>query len=135
MLMIARLVSLLLTFAAGPVAAQPAPPADWMQTLDRVVPAVLVLRVSVPRAFDTELPAYETATGFVVDAERGYVLTNRHVVKPGPARAEASFPNGEEVALKAVYRDPVHDFGFYRYDPADVKFMQPAELSLRPCSR
>ena len=32
------------------------------------------------------------ATGFVVDAERGLILTNRHVVTPGPVVAEAVFP-------------------------------------------
>ena len=122
----------LIALVAVTASAQPAPSANWMATLERIVPGVVVLRVSVPRAFDTELPAYETATGFVVDAERGLILTNRHVVKPGPARAEALFPNDEEVALSAVYRDPVHDFGFYRYDPAHVQFMQPAELPLVP---
>jgi S1-C subfamily serine protease len=31
-----------------------------------------------------------------------------------------------------VYRDPIHDFGIYRYDPAKLKFIQPAELPLYP---
>jgi S1-C subfamily serine protease len=106
--------------------------ADWQATLDRVVPAVVVLRVSVPRAFDGDDPAFETATGFVVDAERGIILSNRHVVKPGPAVAEAVFLDHEEVPVWAAYRDPVHDFGFYRYDPRDVKFMRPAEIELAP---
>ena len=92
----------------------------------------MVLRVSVPRAFDTERAAFETATGFVVDAERGLILTNRHVVQPGPAVSEAVFLNHEEVAVEPVYRDPVHDFGFYRYDPSDVRFMEIAELPLAP---
>jgi S1-C subfamily serine protease len=88
--------------------------------------------VSVPRAFDGDDPAFETATGFVVDAERGIILSNRHVVKPGPAVAEAVFLDHEEVAVWTVYRDPVHDFGFYRYDPREVKFMRPAEIELAP---
>lgn len=105
---------------------------DWQATLDRVARAVVVLRVSVPRAFDTQMPAFETATGFVVDAERGLILTNRHVVKPGPAVAEAVFLDHEEVAVEPIYRDPVHDFGFYRYDPRDVRFMVPEALALAP---
>ena len=72
------------------------------------------------------------ATGFVVDAELGIILTNRHVVNPGPVVAEAVFLNHEEVEVRAVYRDPVHDFGFYRYDPDDVDFMKPNELLLVP---
>ncbi len=108
------------------------PAVDWQTTLDRAVRGVVVLRVSVTRSFDTERGAYTTATGFVVDAERGLILTNRHVVKPGPVVAEAVFLDHEEVEVQAVYRDPVHDFGFFRYDPADVKFMEPAELELVP---
>ena len=104
----------------------------WEPTLERVTPAVVVLRVNAPRAFDHGRTGFSTATGFVVDAERGLILTNRHVVMPGPVVAEAVFLNHEEVPVQAVYRDPVHDFGFYRFDPADVKFMEVAELELAP---
>ena len=86
----------------------------WQQTLDRVARAVVVLRVSTPRAFDDLTPGTGVATGFVVDAERGLILTNRHVVTPGPVVAEAVFQNNEEVDIQAVYRDPVHDFGYWQ---------------------
>lgn len=36
---------------------------------------------------------------FVVDAERGIILTNRHVVTTGPVTADAVFANKEEVSL------------------------------------
>ena len=29
-----------------------------------------------------------------------------------------------------MYRDPVHDFGLYRYDPAKLRFIKPAALPL-----
>jgi S1-C subfamily serine protease len=67
-----------------------------------------------------------------VDAEHGIILTNRHVVTPGPVKAFATFLNREEVELEPIYRDPVHDFGFYRYDPSKLRFIQPAELPLYP---
>jgi S1-C subfamily serine protease len=72
------------------------------------------------------------ATGFVVDAERGILLTNKHVVHDGPVVARAIFNNHEEVALTPIYRDPIHDFGFFRFDPAAVKFSRKVELPLRP---
>lgn len=28
--------------------------------------------------------------------------------------------------------DPVHDFGFYRFDPSKVKFLELHEIPLRP---
>jgi len=104
----------------------------WNATLDRISSGVVSIRVDSTRAFDTEWNASSQATGFVVDAERGLILTNRHVVTPGPVIAEAVFRNNEEVRLTPIYRDPVHDFGFFRYDPADLKYIDPVELPLVP---
>tara|TARA_R110002049_G_scaffold210401_6_gene381274 strand:+ start:2563 stop:5373 length:2811 start_codon:yes stop_codon:yes gene_type:complete len=105
---------------------------DWRSTLDRISSGVVSIRVDSTRAFDTEWNSSSQATGFVVDAERGLILTNRHVVTPGPVVAEAVFRNNEEVRLTPVYRDPVHDFGFFRYDPADLHYIEPTELPLAP---
>ena len=102
----------------------------WNNTLERISSGVISIRVDSTRAFDTEWNSSSQATGFVVDAERGLVLTNRHVVTAGPVVAEAIFLNNEEVRLTPVYRDPVHDFGFFRYDPADLRYIEPAELPL-----
>ncbi len=92
----------------------------------------MTIQIDQARAFDTEWNSSGQATGFVVDAKRGLILTNRHVVTPGPVTAQAVFQNREEVVLYPIYRDPVHDFGLYRYDPASLKFTQPAELPLYP---
>ena len=104
----------------------------WSATLERISSGVVSIRVDSTRAFDTEWNSSSQATGFIVDAERGLILTNRHVVTPGPVVAEAIFRNNEEVRLTPVYRDPVHDFGFFRYDPADLSYIEPAELPLVP---
>ncbi len=90
------------------------------------------IRIDATRPFDCEWNGSSQATGFVVDAERGLVLTNRHVVHPGPVIAEAVFLNHEEIPLRPVYRDPVHDFGFFQYDPAALRFIQPETLRLAP---
>lgn len=107
---------------------------EWRGTLERISSGVVSIKVDSTRAFDTEWNQSSQATGFVVDAQRGLILTNRHVVTPGPVRAEALFNNQEEVELRAVYRDPVHDFGFYRYDPAQLKYIEPVELQLDPAA-
>jgi len=118
--------------APGPADTAAAPGASWQRTLDRVARAVLALRVGVTRSFDGLTAGDHTATGFVVDAQRGLVLTNRHVVTAGPVVAEGIFQSHEEVDLEPVYRDPVHDFGFFRFDPAEVRFTEPVELELAP---
>lgn len=105
---------------------------EWTRTLERISSGVVSIRIDSTRAFDTEWNSSSQATGFVVDAERGLILTNRHVVTPGPVIAEAVFRNNEEVRLTPVYRDPVHDFGFFRYDPKDLNYIKPTELPLAP---
>jgi S1-C subfamily serine protease len=135
------LTAFLLSFTRVFAAAAPAPaaapgvpssPANWAQTLERIASGVVTIQIDSTRAFDTEWNTTAQATGFVIDAKRGLILTNRHVVTPGPVTAQAIFLNREEVQLYPVYRDPVHDFGIYRYDPAKLKFIQPAELPLYP---
>ena len=118
--------------ATAPAVAAVAPPADWARTLERIAGSVVTIEIDQTRSFDTERNVSAQATGFVVDAARGLILTNRHVVTPGPVIAEATFLNREEVELRAVYRDPVHDFGIYRYDPARLRFTTPAALPLAP---
>jgi S1-C subfamily serine protease len=69
----------------------------WDRTLERIAPSVVTIEIDQARAFDTEWNQSSQATGFVVDAERGLILTNRHVVTPGPVVATAIFQNREEV--------------------------------------
>ncbi|TYH44292.1 hypothetical protein ES332_D11G184300v1 [Gossypium tomentosum] len=105
---------------------------DWRKALKKVVPAVVVLRTTACRAFDTESASAGSATGFVVDKRRGIILTNRHVVKPGPVVAEAMFLNREEITVHPLYRDPVHDFGFFHYNPNAIQFLDYEEIPLAP---
>ncbi|KAG5528100.1 hypothetical protein RHGRI_028888 [Rhododendron griersonianum] len=164
---------------------------DWRNALGKVVPAVVVIRTTNCRAFDTEQAGSGSATGFVVDKKRGIILTNRHVVTPEgggddevdpssgltwellgetmgadevlqPRRsdrnvgvrelpeedfvseddseeedddfefAEAMFLNREEIPVYPMYRDPVHDFGFFRFDPGLIQFLSYEEIPLAP---
>ena len=106
--------------------------AAWRETLEGIRPSVVSLRVNKTRPFDTELNTMLDGTGFVVDAEQGIILTNRHIVSTGPVRAEALFANQEEIELERIYADPVHDFGFFRYDPGSLRHIQPNSLPLVP---
>ena len=106
--------------------------AQWQATVKRVSRAVVVIKTTGVRSFDTESAGSAYATGFVVDAARGLILTNRHVLRPGPVVAEAVFQNREEVPLRALYCDPVHDFAFFRFDPALLRFHTLAEVPLAP---
>lgn len=121
----------MLVWSATLAAAAPASP-TWESTLERVAPSVVSLRVTSARDFDTEEAGIVVGTGFVVDARRGLLLTNRHLVQPGPVTAEATFLDDEVVTLTAVYRDPVHDFGFFQFDPSQIRHLTLTALELAP---
>ena len=106
--------------------------AEWQETIQRVVRNVVSIRFCAPCSFDTDPALTSEATGFVVDAERGYILTNRHVVGSGPFWGYCIFDNHEEVDAYPVYRDPVHDFGILKFDPKTIKYMPIESLSLCP---
>ncbi|KAK8327384.1 hypothetical protein V6Z11_A11G178500 [Gossypium hirsutum] len=42
------------------------------------------------------------------------------------------FLNREEITVHPLYRDPVHDFGFFRYDPNAIQFLDYEEIPLAP---
>jgi S1-C subfamily serine protease len=104
----------------------------WRGTLGDIGSAIVSIQVDVPLAFETSQALNSEATGFVVDAERGLILTNRHVIQAGPVSARAIFANQEEIDLTPVYRDPIHDFGIFRYDPSQLRDIEPVAIALRP---
>ncbi|KXT18411.1 hypothetical protein AC579_8147 [Pseudocercospora musae] len=91
-----------------------------------------VIVTATPDTAEWQATIEKVATGFVVDAEKGYILTNRHVVGAGPFWGYALFDNHEETDVYPVYRDPVHDFGILRFDPTAIKYMPLTSLELRP---
>ncbi len=110
--------------------------ARWQKVLEGVTESVVALRVDITRGFDTNSARSTLATGFVVDAERGLILTNRHVVQPGPIVARRpSSSTTRRFRVEAVYRDPVHDFGFLRFDPEGRPLPPSAGDSAPPGSR
>lgn len=102
----------------------------WDRTLGRVINGIVSIKATTTRPFDTESAGDYTATGFVISKEHGLILSNRHVVNPAPITSVAVFVNYEEIPIWPVYRDPVHDFGIFRYDPASLKHIHVQEIEL-----
>ncbi|KAI9727238.1 MAG: hypothetical protein M1828_006857 [Chrysothrix sp. TS-e1954] len=105
---------------------------EWQAVIEKVVRNVVSIHFCQTASFDTDPAMSSEATGFVVDAEKGYIMTNRHVVCAGPFWGYCIFDNHEECDVYPVYRDPVHDFGILRFDPKTIKYMPLAALTLRP---
>lgn len=118
------------SLSAGLPAAGDSP--EWQATIERVIKSVVSIHFCQTCSFDTDLSFASQATGFVVDAERGYILTNRHVACAGPFWGYCIFDNHEECDVRPVYRDPVHDFGILQFDPQSIRHMKLTELALQP---
>lgn len=77
---------------------------EWQATIEKVIRNVVSIQFCQTCCFDTTPACSSEATGFVVDAELGYILTNRHVVCAGPFWGHCIFDNHEEVyTLPLVY--------------------------------
>ena len=72
--------------------------AEWQATIEAVVKNVVSIHFCQTCSFDTSSALASEATGFVVDAAKGYILTNRHVVGSGPFWGYCIFDNHEEVS-------------------------------------
>lgn len=104
----------------------------WKATLERAMKGIVSIKYTVLRTFDRAMPGSFIASGFIVDRNRGIILSNRHVVNVGPTSSTALFNRYEEVSLVPIYFDPVHDFGFFKYDPRKIKFAEVEEIELYP---
>ncbi|KAI8908791.1 trypsin-like cysteine/serine peptidase domain-containing protein [Powellomyces hirtus] len=107
-------------------------PPQWQNTIEKAITSIVSIRFSQVAAFDTDGPDTSEASGFVVDAKKGLILTNRHVACAGPFVGEAVFHDHEEVDVFPVYRDPVHDFGILKFDPSKIRYMPVNEIELAP---
>ncbi|OAQ57856.1 trypsin-like peptidase domain-containing protein [Purpureocillium lilacinum] len=106
-------------------------------TIRRVLHNVVMLDCTNLCSFGENPAGRGQATGFVVDANLGYVrllyiMTCAHVIGGGPSRICCVFGSSESVELSIVFSDPIHDFAILHYDPDTIKFAKVDGLQLRP---
>jgi S1-C subfamily serine protease len=87
------------------------------------------IRTSVNEAFaEDEQGSFEGA-GIVVDATRGWVLTNAHVASHSYSQIALAFEDGKALPAERVYVDPFLDLAIIAYDPGRLA-QRPAEPAL-----
>ncbi|KAJ1953413.1 hypothetical protein EC988_003009, partial [Linderina pennispora] len=104
----------------------------WEDVHVEVRNSIVAIEIVFPFDFSLATAACNFATGFVVDCDLGIILSNRHVLGAGPGIHKATFDTNEYVYLQPVHYDPIHDFAFFRYDPAALKHTQPKAIRLFP---
>jgi S1-C subfamily serine protease len=76
------------------------------------------IRTSVSRPFTQDEMGSFQGAGIVVDARRGWVLTNKHVASSSYSTITVTFHGGEPLPAQRVYVDPHLDLAVVVYDPA-----------------
>lgn len=61
-----------------------------------------------------------SGTGFLVNREKGWILTNAHVSGKAPSKLYISFKNGKREPAKKVYVDPYLDVAILIASPAQI---------------
>lgn len=95
---------------------------NWAQTIERLKPTVVNLEVTAQVNLGLDQPGTRHGTGFVVDAQRGIIATNRHVTSTSPAHIRITFLDGSSTEGKLLYYDYYHDFAFIQFDVSSVTF-------------
>ena len=111
-----------IVFGGGGIATESTAEHNWTEQIAAFKPMVVNAETSSEIVFETEAKGTSFATGFIVDAERGIIVTNRHVTGSSPSYVKINFYDGSFTEAKMLYYDSTHDFGFYQIDPNEVLF-------------
>jgi S1-C subfamily serine protease len=76
------------------------------------------IRTSVSRPFTQDQTGSFQGAGMVVDARRGWVLTNKHVASSSYSSVTVTFHGGEPLPAQRLYVDPHLDLAVIAYDPS-----------------
>jgi S1-C subfamily serine protease len=88
------------------------------------------VRATLPVPFDGDRKGSGLGAGFLVDAARGWVMTNAHVVGRSPSRVEVAFHGDEFSEASKVYVDPFLDVAIIRVsEKIDTKGIVPPQLA------
>jgi S1-C subfamily serine protease len=94
----------------------------WAPAIERLKPTVVNLEVTAHINLGLDQPGTRLGTGFIVDAERGIIATNRHITSTSPAQIRITFLDGSSTEGKLLYYDYFHDFAFIQFDVSSVTF-------------
>ncbi len=76
------------------------------------------IRTAVELPFDQDEQGVYKGAGFIVDKNRGWILTNAHVVSRSPSLTEVSFHKTDYTSAKKLYVDPYLDLAILKLQPS-----------------
>ncbi len=86
------------------------------------------IRTTVDMPFTEDRRSSSMGAGFVVDAERGWVMTNAHVTAKSPSQVRVRFQRGKYREATKVYVDPYLDLAILELQESQREGLEAAEL-------
>jgi S1-C subfamily serine protease len=86
------------------------------------------IRTAVDMPFSQDKRSSFIGAGFVVDSERGWIMTNAHVAARSPSQNWIKFRHGEYREATKLYVDPYLDLAFFELDVTQREGLQAAHL-------
>lgn len=109
------IVSVLLTLTA---AKPPSPTPE--QILSNAALYTVKIQVRNEIAFNQDEAGSAEGTGFLIDRERGWLLTNAHVATRSPSVVKVTFKDGKPIEAKRIHVDPLIDLAVLAIPPQSI---------------
>ena len=95
----------------------------WPPEVVRALKKTVVnIDLATPVALVDDKRTAATGTGFVVDAARGLVVTNRHISTVSPTVYQVRFNDGSFAPARCVYYDVAQDFAVLKVDASETTY-------------
>lgn len=103
---------------------------DQRTLFDRTRRGVVTIKVSVVASRTME-KGFWSGSGFIVDKEKGLIITNAHVAGECTVCSyEIKFGNGQKAEAKLEYLDPCYDFAILSVNPNEIpQYVSPLKIS------
>ncbi|MCZ8368846.1 MAG: trypsin-like peptidase domain-containing protein [Porphyrobacter sp.] len=112
------LAGIALAFPCSAVA-QASPTAEYV--LAEASRYTVKIQVQNEIALNQDQPGSASGTGFLIDRQRGWLLTNAHVATRSPATIKVQFKDGKQlIAAKRIHVDPLMDLAILEIPTASV---------------
>ena len=120
-------ILILLIFFANPLLAS----ADDEKIFKDAQKYTVEIKTGVRVPFMEDEKGSSSGAGFLVDKERGWILTNAHVASYSPSISQTAFFNHDFKPSEKIYVDPYLDLAILKVAPADIP--EEAEEALLEC--
>lgn len=95
----------------------------WPPEVVRALKKTVVnIDLATPVALVDDKRTAATGTGFVVDAAKGLLVTNRHISTVSPTIYQVRFNDGSFAPAHCVYYDVAQDFAILKVDPKETTY-------------